>query len=248
MEKSLEESLLYKNFIMAQFAYFKFLESKRLPEFVEFAKNKEQNPNYFGFGESIPICEHTKQNEKSHNTKTIKKKLALLFHPDKNPDRVVEANILFSFIHNLTDEEILESIYQSKDPWKTANLKINNELKEMENFCNNVQNSLWFNIENKSYFYKTIEEVISIYKKEIHQIIYSYRFFSDYEWDYDWYIDEVADINNIMQTNTLQSREYLDQLKLLYKRAKENDKKLTDFNSTLQYRRTVEQISGASYY
>jgi hypothetical protein len=150
----------------------------------------------------------------------------------------------------LTDEDILEAIYNAKDPWKTANIKmdLNHELKEMETFCNNAQNSLWFNIEHKSNFYKTMEEVIIIYKEEIHQILYSHRFFSVFEWDYDWYTNEVASINNIMQTNIFQTREHLDQLKLLYKRAKENDKKLTEFNETLQYRRIVEEIPGASYY
>jgi hypothetical protein len=44
-----------------------------------------------------------------------------------------------------------------------------------------------------------------------------------------------------METNDLM------ELKTLYKRAKMNYTKLNNFNDTLTYRRTVEQIPGASY-
>jgi hypothetical protein len=151
----MEESLLYKNFILAQFAYLKCLESKRMPEILEFAKDKVANPKYFGFEESIPICHEIKK-EQSEDQKSIKKKLALLFHPDKNPERVEEANILFSFIHNLKDDELLKSIHDSDDPWKTANLKMNSEIAQMETFCANAPNFVWFNIQNKSEYFKPI--------------------------------------------------------------------------------------------
>jgi hypothetical protein len=175
------EQELYVKYIDAQYDYFKFLETKRLPDLNKFMENKIQNPLYFGFASSSPCsCKEGPDDIIDVNIKDLKikdvkyKKLKLFFHPDKNRDNIEEANKLFIFISNLINDKnykVLDKIMSSTNKWKYCLELLNEKFTEKEEFCKVFPTTIIFNNDSWDLFYKSEEEVIKIYKIKIKHIL-----------------------------------------------------------------------------
>lgn len=177
MEK-LNERTLYENYINSQYEYFKCIEPLRITEINNNIKGKVLSPSaertqkyYKELMDKSDININININK---NTNMMNyKELALFFHPDKNADRIDEANEYFIHLKNLIDEDkvdILNELLKTDDANKW------NKIKELCNpdsiyfkeiYCKGVQLSNWYNWSKQNYEeYITPEEYIKILTEE----------------------------------------------------------------------------------
>jgi len=168
------ENKLYQDYIRAQYKYYKYLETIRIPQFSKFVENKVVNPLYAGFPREFDYYKVEPQTF-DINKENIKK-LQLLFHPDKNVENLEEATKLFQLLDDLIKKsnfKTINEIAESKDPWSQglSHLEENNVFTEMVNYCKITPTKAWFDPNQYDFAFKSIDEVTTIYHNKMKTMI-----------------------------------------------------------------------------
>ncbi len=170
-QKDEQEKILHKNFINAQYEYFKYIEPLRIQAIEERIKGKVENPfhwktqcyknflkkNSENYTDNInngtdktENCSPNivNSNEKKQNMMSYKK-ILLLVHPDKNQDKIQEATKYFQFINKLIDDnnvELLNDIMNSSDIWNKLKdmTEITDSIFIKEKYCEKIRCARWF--------------------------------------------------------------------------------------------------------
>jgi len=96
-----EEKRLYILMIEAEYNYFKYIEPLRLAAIHQKLIGRVKNP--FHWLSQLEDKEETKSVSKTN--KSNYKELCLVFHPNKNPDRITEATWYFQYIMKWIEED-----------------------------------------------------------------------------------------------------------------------------------------------
>lgn len=152
MASSLEKEL-HKKFIDAQYEYFKHIEPIRLKEMQDNIQGKVRNPFHWKFILAATINKQkTTEGFEEEISKKIDigkyKKILLMLHPDKNPQRIEEATKYFQLVQTMINDgnhNILDDLMNSMDIWaKIKEISENESVYAREKYCNEVRYTDWF--------------------------------------------------------------------------------------------------------
>src|SRR5438552_638731 len=174
MMKDEKEEEHYRNFINAQYEYFKHIEPKRLADIDHCLRGKVKNPFHWISLAENPSTRHQSQttdNDTAKKSNHRYKELSLIFHPDRNMERVEEATKYFQFLQTLIDEsreDVLNDILLAEDKWHIMKeLSSDGSIYFKKKYCDQVKMTRWFNwckeYENQ---YVSPEELEVIIKEE----------------------------------------------------------------------------------
>ena len=148
-DKDEQEKILYRNFIDAQYAYLKYIEPIKVEQINKRISGKVLNPFHWRTmyeATKIPHGDEIKTSPKE-NTKKYKR-ILLVVHPDKNPDRIEEATKYFQFIQDLIsndDTDRLNEIAESGCTWdKIRDMYENDSLYDKEKYCKKAIIQRWY--------------------------------------------------------------------------------------------------------
>ena len=173
-----KEDELYRNFINAQYEYFKYIEPERIANIEQRLRGKVKNPfHWLSLLEEKNTCNQmlSSGHVDKDKIKATYKDLMIIFHPDKNSDRNQEATVFFQFLQTLFDEskeDILNDIMLAEDKWsKMREITNSKSIYFKKKYCDQVRLSKWFNwcVQYEEQ-YVTNEELEEIIKKESEKI------------------------------------------------------------------------------
>lgn len=169
-----KETELYRNYINAQYEYFKYIEPKRVININKYMEGKIKNPYHWAsLAENIYNKEFGTMHiddEKIKKSKKSYKELMLIIHPDKNSDRIEEATVFFQFIQTLINEDkedILNDIISAENKWNKIKEIYCDPIYLKKKYCDEVFKSRWYNwCKGYESQYVTQEELEKLMREE----------------------------------------------------------------------------------
>jgi hypothetical protein len=147
-----EEQKLYEVYMSAQYAYFRHIEPIRIAEINARIQGKVKNPFHWKTKYEEELKKTDTQANPSSPVATPSKdyrKLFLLFHPDKNCERIEEATKHFQFLQQLLTEgetDTLDRLLTAADPWKMiGEISDTFSVYKKAKYCEHVRKMAWFN-------------------------------------------------------------------------------------------------------
>jgi hypothetical protein len=205
-----KEKELFKNFINAQYEYFKYIEPKRIREIEDRIRGKVLNPYHWKV-QTYGLCPKEEKpctgNDltelpscKKKDTKDYKKLLAMI-HPDKNLDRTEEATRYFQFVQSLIDngnEEELDQLIGSDNPWVLLEEMTDcDSLYMKRKYCEKTRITMWFMwTPEDDAMYVTEEELKELIRVEMERLRKEH--------------EQLSTINRHLRAQNKQLKEYIE--------------------------------------
>ena len=150
-----KENTLYKNYINAQYEYFKYIEPIRVAKIASKINGKVKDPGHWRtIMENRELEKQKAAKESEENPSASKndckqyKELLLMFHPDKNPHNLEDATRYFQFLIKMIEEnntDFLDELMKSDDKWSMMKeLYSDDSIYMKAKYCNTAMMCRWF--------------------------------------------------------------------------------------------------------